>query len=203
MASAFDARAQTWDDDPRRVRLAESIFAALEQAVPLRTDMVALDYGAGTGLLALALAPRVRRVLAVDSSQGMLDVLAQKAQAAGFAHVDVRRADFAQDPLPAGPFDLVASALTLHHVADVDALFRTFFALLAPGGFLALADLDAEDGSFHGANAAGVHHLGFAREALGRQLAAAGFAAVRFADAARSDKNGRAYPVFLATARKP
>ena len=203
MASAFDARAQTWDDDPRRVRLAESIFAALEQAVPLRTDMVALDYGAGTGLLALALAPRVRRVLAVDSSQGMLAVLARKAQAAGLAHVDVRRADFAQDPLPAGPFDLVASALTLHHVADVDALFRTFFALLAPGGFLALADLDAEDGSFHGANAAGVHHLGFDREALGRQLGAAGFAAVRFADAARSDKNGRAYPVFLATARKP
>ena len=203
MASAFDARAQTWDDDPRRVRLAASIFAALEQAVPLRADWTALDYGAGTGLLALALAPRVRRVLAVDSSQGMLAVLAQKAQATGRANVDVRLADFANDPLPAGPFDLVASALTLHHVADVAALFRKFFALLAPGGFLAVADLDAEDGSFHGANAAGVHHLGFDRAALGGQLAAAGFADVRFADAAQSDKNGRAYSVFLAAARKP
>ena len=203
MTSSFEARAQTWDDDPRRRKLAESIFAALERAVPLRADMAALDYGAGTGLLALALAARVRRVLAVDSSAGMLAVLAEKARAGGCANVETLRADFANDLLPAGPFDLVASAMTLHHVADVEGLLRKFFALLAPGGRIALADLDAEDGSFHGANAPGVHHLGFDRAALGRQLADAGFADVRFADAARSEKNGRAYSVFIAAARKP
>ena len=202
MTSSFDARAQTWDDDPRRRKLAESVFAALERAVPLRVDMAALDYGAGTGLLTLALAARVRRVLAVDSSAGMLAVLAQKARAGG-APVETLHADFAQDPLPAGPFDLVASAMTLHHVADVDLLFRKCFALLAPGGRIALADLDVEDGSFHGANAAGVHHLGFDRAALARQLAAAGFADVRFADAARNEKNGRVYTVFLAVGRRP
>ena len=203
MTSSFDARAQTWDDDPRRRKLAESIFAALEQAVPLRAEWTALDYGAGTGLLALALAARVRRVLAVDSSAGMLAVLAEKARAGGCVNVETLRADFANDPLPAGPFDLVASAMTLHHVADVEGLLRKFFALLAPGGRIALADLDAEDGSFHGANAPGVHHLGFDRAALARQLADAGFADVRFADAARSEKNGRAYSVFIAAARKP
>ena len=203
MTSSFDARAQTWDDDPRRRKLAESIFAALEQAVPLRADMAALDYGAGTGLLALALAARVRRVLAVDSSAGMLAVLAEKARAGGCANVETLRADFATDALPAGPFDLVASAMTLHHVADVEGLLRTFFALLAPGGRIALADLDAEDGSFHGPNAAGVHHLGFDRAALARQCAAAGFADVRFSDAARNEKNGRTYSVFLVAARKP
>ena len=203
MTSSFDARAQTWDDDPRRRKLAESIFAALERAVPLRADMAALDYGAGTGLLALALAARVRRVLAVDSSAGMLAVLADKARARRCANVETLHADFAQDPLPPGPFDLVASAMTLHHVADVAGLLRKFFALLAPGGRIALADLDAEDGSFHGAHAAGVHQLGFDRAALGRQLADAGFADVRFADAARSEKNGRAYSVFIAAARKP
>ena len=203
MTSSFDARAQTWDDDPRRRKLAESIFAALEQAVPLRAEWTALDYGAGTGLLALALAARVRRVLAVDSSAGMLAVLAEKARGGGFAHVETLHADFAKDPLPAGPFDLVASAMTLHHVADVADLLRKFFALLAPGGRIALADLDAEDGSFHGPNAAGVHHLGFDRAALARQCAAAGFADVRFSDAARNEKNGRTYTVFLAAARKP
>ena len=203
MTSSFDARAQTWDDDPRRVKLAASIFAALERAVPLRAEWAALDYGAGTGLLALALAARVRRVLAVDSSAGMLAVLADKARAGGCANVAGLRADFATDALPAGPFDLVASAMTLHHVADVAGLLRKFFALLAPGGRIALADLDAEDGSFHGANAAGVHHHGFDRAALARQLAAAGFIDVRFSDAARSEKNGRAYSVFIAAARKP
>ena len=202
MTSAFDDRARTWDDDPRRRQLAAGIFGALEQAVPLRAEWTALDYGAGTGLLTLALAARVRRVLAVDSSAGMLAVLAEKARAGG-ANVETLHADFAQDPLPAGPFDLIASAMTLHHVADVAGLLRKFFALLAPGGRIALADLDAEDGSFHGANAAGVHHLGFDRAALGRQLAAAGFSDVCFSAAARSEKNGRVYPVFLVAARKP
>ena len=203
MTSSFDARAQTWDDDPRRRKLAASIFAALEQAVPPRAEWAALDYGAGTGLLTLALAARVRRVLAVDSSAGMLAVLAEKARAGGFANVETWHADFANDPLPAGPFDLVASAMTLHHVADVEGLLRKFHALLAPGGRVALADLDAEDGSFHGANAAGVHHLGFDRAELAAKLEAAGFADVRFSDAARSEKNGRAYSVFIAAARKP
>lgn len=203
MASSFDARAQTWDDQPGRRQMAAELFAALERAVPLRPDMAVLDYGAGTGLLALALAPRVRRVLAVDSSAGMLEVLGRKARAASLAQVETLQADFSRDPLPPGPFDLAASAMTLHHVADPDRLFRKFFALLAPGGQLALADLDTEDGSFHGANAAGVHHRGFDRGALARQLAAAGFAGIRFADAARLEKNGRAYTVFLAVARRP
>lgn len=203
MTSAFDERAQTWDDDPRRRNLAAGIFAALERAVPLRADMAALDYGAGTGLLTLALAARVRRVLAVDSSAGMLAILAKKAQAGGQARVETLHADFSQDPLPAGPFDLVTSAMTLHHVADVDALLRSFHALLAPGGRIALADLDVEDGSFHGANAAGVHHLGFDRAALERKLLDAGFVDARCADAVRNEKHGRIYPVFLAAARKP
>ena len=77
MTSSFDERAQTWDEQPRRVQLARDIFAALERQVPLQRDWAALDYGCGTGLLTLALAPRVRRILAVDSSQGMLAVLAK------------------------------------------------------------------------------------------------------------------------------
>lgn len=202
MTKSFDDRAQTWDDDPRRGQLAADVFAALARAVPLRPDMAALDVGAGTGLLTLALAPRVRRVVAVDSSAGMLDVLRRKAQAADVRNVDLFQADVAAGPLPPGPYDLVAAAMTLHHVADVDALFRKFHALLAPGGFLALADLEAEDGSFH-ADSAGIPHFGFDRGEFAKRLAAAGFADVHVADATRISKNAREYPVFLAAARKP
>ena len=202
MTSSFDERAPTWDEQPRRVQLAADIFAALERAVPLRPDMAALDYGAGTGLLTLALAPRVRRITAVDSSQGMLEVLARKTQAAGLGNVVRLQADFAADSPPPGPYDLVATAMTLHHVADTGGLLRIFFHLLGEGGFLALADLDAEDGTFH-ENSAGIHHFGFDRAALSAQLAAAGFADIRFIPAARIEKNSRAYPVFLAAARKP
>ena len=202
MTSSFDARAKTWDAEPRRLQLATDISAALERHVPLRPDWTALDYGAGTGLLTLALAPRVRSILAVDASQGMLDVLAQKARTSGLRSVETLHADFTRDPLPAGPFDLVASAMTLHHVADVDLLLQKFFALLAPGGHLALADLDAEDGSFHG-HSEGIFHCGFDRVGFAKLLAAAGFHGVRFDTAARTVKNGRTYTIFLAAARKP
>lgn len=201
MTPTFDERAQTWDEEPRRVQLAADIFAALARRIPLRSDGSALDYGCGTGLLTLALAPRVRRVVAVDSSKGMLGVLAQKAQAAGIANVEPHLADFSKDPPPPGPFDLIASAMTLHHVADVEALLRKFFTLLAPGGCLALADLDAEDGTFH-ATREGIHHFGFDREAFAAQLVAAGFVDVQFDTAARIAK-ARDYSVFLATVRKP
>ena len=202
MTSAFDERAKTWDADPRRLQLAADISAALERHVPLRSDWTALDYGAGTGLLTFALAPRVRSILAVDASQGMLAVLAQKAKTTGLRSVATLQADFTRDPLPSGPFDLAASAMTLHHVADVDRLLQQFFALLAPGGHLALADLDAEDGSFHG-HAAGIFHFGFDRVVFAQQLAAAGFHGLRFDTAARTVKNGRSYTIFLVAARKP
>ena len=202
MASSFDARAKTWDENPGRRQMAADLFAALEPRVPLRPDMAALDYGAGTGLLTFALAARVGRVVAVDSSAGMLEVLAQKAKAGGFGHVETLLADFSKDPLPLGSFDLVASAMTLHHVADIESLFRNFFRLLAAGGRIALADLDAEDGTFHASND-GIHHFGFDREVFAKQLAAAGFVDIRLATAIRVEKNSRVYPVFLATARKP
>jgi ubiquinone/menaquinone biosynthesis C-methylase UbiE len=201
MNNSFDARAQTWDEEPRRVQLAADVFAALEKQIPLQPGWTVLDYGCGTGLLTLALAARVRHVAGIDSSPGMLAVLAQKISAGGHANVATLRADFAQDPLPPGPFDLVASAMTLHHVENVDALLRKFFSLLGSGGRIALADLDAEDGTFHDDNA-GVRHFGFARATLARQLAAGGFVDIQFTTAARIAKT-RDYAIFLVTARKP
>jgi ubiquinone/menaquinone biosynthesis C-methylase UbiE len=201
MTNLFDTRAQTWDEEPRRLKLAADIFAAFERQVSLRPGMSALDYGCGTGLLTLALAARVRHVTAVDSSSGMLDALAQKVKSREIHNVGILLSDFAQGPVPAGPYDLVASAMTLHHVADIESLFQKFFALLAPGGQIALADLDTEDGSFHG-HRDGIHHLGFDRQALAKLLAACGFVDIRFDPAARVTKT-REYTVFLATARKP
>ena len=88
----------------------------------------------------------------------------------------------------------------MHHVPDVDAVLRAFHALLANGGIVAVADLDAEDGSFHGPDE---HvHRGFERADFARRLEAAGFADVAFATPFEIAKGDRLYPVFLAVGRK-
>jgi len=201
MNESFDQKAKTWDDEPRRIQLTERLFAAIEKAVSLGSDRTALDYGCGTGLLTLALAPRVCHITGVDTSQGMLKVLAQKARISEINNVDCLQSDFSSDPLPAGPYDLITSAMTLHHVADTKALLQKFFSLLESGGRLAIADIDTEDGSFHG-HPEGIHHLGFDRVDLAQQLARCGFEEIRFTTATQIEKNERIYPVFLVTAQK-
>jgi hypothetical protein len=72
-----------------------------------------------------------------------------------------------------------------------------FADLLAPGGHLCIADLEREDGSFHGADFDG--HRGFERPALADELAAAGFTDTSFSDCTQLVRDGVTYPVFLAT----
>ena len=106
-----------------------------------------------------------------------------------------------RDPAPADRYELVFSMMTLHHVPDVARGLTAFRELLNPGGHLCIADLDAEDGSFHGPGI-DVHH-GFERGVLRTALVAAGFLDVRIDDCFVVEKGSRRYPVFLAICRKP
>jgi len=162
--------------------------------------MDVLDFGCGTGLVTMALAPLVGTITGADTSPGMLKVLSEKAGAAGIAIV-LRTLDGSVSTALGGPYHLIVSCMTLHHVADVPGLFHQFAAHLLPGGQVALADLDAEDGSFH-EGAAGVHHQGFRREQVMRWLKAAGFREIRLETAVVTRKGEKDYPVFLATGRR-
>ena len=90
--------------------------------------------------------------------------------------------------------------MTLHHVEDTQRLFAEFFRLMNPGGWLAIADLDSEDGSFH-PDTTGVMHYGFDRAHIQRQLETCGFSNIAASTAAILSR-ARDYPVFLITARK-
>jgi hypothetical protein len=95
--------------------------------------------------------------------------------------------------------------MTLHHVAEVGRLLQIFHDLLRPGSWLGIADLDREDGSFHGPGFTG--HNGFDRDALRTQLTEAGFGSVEFCTAYVMEKmtgqGPREYPLFLAVAGHP
>jgi SAM-dependent methyltransferase len=200
----FDARAAEWDANPARVALARDIVTAVCASVPLRPDMRVMDFGAGTGLVSLGLLPFVQSVTAVDTSGDMLRVLADKARGLGAASLTTLQCDIADASLPPAAFDLIVSSMTLHHLPDVPAVLRKLRPALRDGGWIALADLDAEDGSFH-ADKTGVYHNGFDPAAVGRWLTSCGFAHISAREAHRLTRPGadgvvRTYPVFLVVA---
>jgi ubiquinone/menaquinone biosynthesis C-methylase UbiE len=203
--SHFDDKAREWDANPvfreRALRIAEAIRAE----VALNPAMAALDYGCGSGLLSFPLRHELGRITLKDSSPGMLAVLREKIAAQGVGNMTVRQADLTAEPLPDERYDLIYSSMTLHHIPDTRAILGVFHALLNPGGSLCIADLDREDGSFHGAGFD--VHPGFDRDALAALAGSAGFTAVRFRTVFHIDKtqdgSKRTYPVFLMTARKP
>jgi ubiquinone/menaquinone biosynthesis C-methylase UbiE len=200
VASDFDARATTWDDEAK-IRRAEAVAAGIRRAVSLSRSMAALEYGAGTGLLAFCLRDSLGPITLADSSAGMRAVAEQKIAAANDEHMRVVDLDVMRDPVPTERYDLVFSMMTLHHVTDVARGLAAFFEMLNRGGHLCIADLDAEDGSFHGPDV-DVHH-GFDRTTLRKALVAAGFVEVTIEDCFVVDRGARRYPVFLACSRKP
>ncbi len=202
----FDKEAAAWDENPGRVRLAHDVAAAIIREAGPTGEMDVLDFGCGTGLVTLRLQPLVRTITGADSSKGMLGVLEGKVAAQGLANVRTRAIDFEKGERIDGKFHLVVSSMTMHHVPDTAALFRQWYDLLYPGGMLAAADLDTEDGSFHGDNT-GVFHFGLDRENLKALLLKTGFHDVRAVTAAtmmRDVAGGgkREFPVFLLVGRK-
>jgi ubiquinone/menaquinone biosynthesis C-methylase UbiE len=203
--SNFDERAKDWDSDPKKVERARAVADAIRTAIPLSTQMKGLEYGCGTGLLSFALQSELGEITLADTSQGMLDVLREKIASADARNMHPVRLDLATDPLPEERYDLTYSLMTLHHIQDVGDILVKFRDLLAPKGYLLVADLDQEDGSFHTDGSTDVH-LGFDRGELQKMVEESGFGNVSFSTAYEIKKKigneEKTFPVFLMTAQK-
>ncbi len=199
----FDKAATDWDKKQRRVQLAAKISTAIA-GLPLSSEMDAMEYGCGTGLVGLSLAPTLGHLTTIDTSQGMLDVLQGKITEQGISNVQPLRCDLLADNYNKH-HDLVFCAMTLHHIKEPETLLQRFTELLNKDGYLALADLALEDGSFHDPSVKGVHHHGFDSEQLAAILTAAGLVDIKseiIHTLSRGEGEERTYPVFLLTARK-
>ena len=202
----FDKEAAQWDANPGRVKLANDVADAIIREVALSKDQDVLDFGCGTGLVTLRLQPLVKSITGMDSSRGMLGVLASKVLSRGVSNVRTQFLDLEHGGTIEGRYHLIVSSMTLHHVPDPAALIAQLSRALLPGGLLALADLDAEDGSFHGDNT-GVMHLGFDRDLIIDHFKQAGLSGMRAVTAAvmAKDVDGigrREFPVFLVIGKK-
>ncbi len=170
----FDTEAASWDEHPGRVKLAKDVAYAISKQIVLTPKMDVMDFGCGTGLLTIQLQPLVHSITGVDSSNGMLDIFKTKIASLKLNNVSAVFIDSGGNDTLAGHYDLVVSNMTLHHIKEIEPLFEQFHGITSPAGHLCIADLDLDDGQFHGDNT-GVFHFGFARTTLRKIFTETGF----------------------------
>ncbi len=129
----FDKEAAVWDDNPVRVKLADDLFAAMEKQVAFDPSMSVLDFGCGTGLVTLRIAPRVGSITGADSSQGMLDVLRAKSDRKNLRNVRTLFLDSGDTSLLSGRYDVIVIGMALHHIEAIHPLLNRFHECLAEG----------------------------------------------------------------------
>jgi 2-polyprenyl-3-methyl-5-hydroxy-6-metoxy-1,4-benzoquinol methylase len=202
----FDKNAASWDQKRERGERAKKIYGLIAGNVTLAADAAVLDFGCGTGLLGLCFADGRRRVTFADTSAGMLREVEAKLrensvrdlQSPGCSVLDLSQAAITAD------YDLIVSLLAFHHVEDIDSTLAALASRVKPAGWIALSDLDVEDGSFHAPEV--VPHNGIDRAPLAAALREKGFTVVFDAIVHTNEKmvggKKREYPVFLLIARK-
>ncbi|MFA6144312.1 MAG: class I SAM-dependent methyltransferase [Sulfurimonas sp.] len=199
MSERFNTAAAGWDKGDIRQNIADAVFQTIVSRIALQPSMKIMDFGAGTGLLSFKIAPMVGSVVGVDLSEKMLEQL--EAKNTEELSVEALYHDILSSSI-GYEFNGIVSSMAIHHVEDTAHLFREFYAHLKKDGFIAIADLEEEDGSFHTHGNEGVHHFGFNRDTLRKTLEEIGFQNVRFHEAYQVVRENGTYPIFVVTAIK-
>ena len=169
----FDLKAAEWDQNPIIWERAEAIANEIKRLIPLKKQMTALEFGAGTGVTSFILKDFLKEITLMDNSTEMVKVMNNKIKTSRVENLKTLNFNLEQDDFKDAKFDFIFNQMVLHHITDIKNIITKFYNLLNPGGFLAIADLYTEDGSFHGEGFAG--HKGFDPADLSGELLRSGF----------------------------
>jgi ArsR family transcriptional regulator len=112
-----------------------------EAFLHLMPPVIVADLGAGDGSFALLLAQSAKRVLAVDTSDKMLEVGRDLAARHGVRNIEFRQGDMEELPIDSASIDVVFFSQSLHHALHPERAIGEAHRILVPGGRLILLDL--------------------------------------------------------------
>jgi len=195
--SFFATQAGQWD------RLREELFGRRSELLALLglldPQWAVGDLGCGAGHFAAAVAPFVRRVVAVDESEEML--AAARERLAGFDHVEVRHGELELLPLSEAELDLAAMGLVLPFLPEPARAIAEAARALVPGGRILIVDLQQHD-RVEFEETMGHMWLGFTPSQLQGWLVAAGLARPRLVPLS-GDPKVKGPGLLVASAVKP
>jgi ubiquinone/menaquinone biosynthesis C-methylase UbiE len=192
----FSSSAGQWD----RVReeLYGDRFHLAALAAFAQREWVVGDLGCGTGQVSAAIAPFVRRVVAVDASAAMLQAAKKRLQA--FDNVELRRGDLEALPIDDARLDAATLMMVLHHVPEPQRALREVARVLEPGGTLLVVDMLPHERENYRQQMGHVW-LGFSEEHIHRLLGESGFGEM-MTSPLPTDAKAKGPGLFVATARR-
>ena len=148
MEHHFNHRAEFFDS-PKNQFLAGLVNAEIKQQVYELSTKSILDFGGGTGLIALPLAKQAKSVTLVDISEKMLEQARIKIKNQKLENIDLIHQDLLHKPLEQ-TFDLIIVSRVLHNMPNLDDSLAMFKEHLTHGGQLFIADYTKPDKEKHG-----------------------------------------------------
>ncbi|MFS9248634.1 class I SAM-dependent DNA methyltransferase [Streptococcus infantis] len=148
MEHHFNHRAESFDS-PKNQSLADLVNAEIKQQVSELSTKSILDFGGGTGLIALPLAKQAKSVTLVDIAEKMLEQARIKVKNQKLENLHLIQQDLLLKPLEQ-TYDLIIVSRVLHHMPHLDSSLAMFKEHLTLGGQLFIADYTVPDGENHG-----------------------------------------------------
>ena len=197
MRAFFDSMAGRLGNDYVPGKSWKSLAEAFVQLLP---PMVIADLGAGDGSSALLLSQSAERVIAIDSSEKMLEVARDQARRAGASNIEFRLGEMEEVPIDDASVDLVFLSQSLHHAAHPERALREGHRILRTGGRIVILDL-AKHRFEEARELYADEWLGFSEAEMEAMLTGAGFADVR-ASVVDKDPEAPQFQTLLAVGKK-
>jgi len=134
----FDLKAAEWDNNPIIWDHAEAIAKEIKRLIPLRKDMTALEFGAGTGVTSFILKDSLKEITLMDNSSEMVKVMNNKIKTSKVKNLKTLNFNLERMIFKDEKYDLIFNQMVLHHIADIENIITKFYTFSIRVVFLQL-----------------------------------------------------------------